>query len=59
MWEYNIIDNASDIQLNRAGREGWELVAVVAIPGFTENAAMNIKAFLKRPVFDKRYIPAV
>lgn len=41
---YDIKDQANDLQ--RLGKEGWELVCVVVVPG------TGVTAYLKRPLGD-------
>lgn len=40
-WEYMVIDDPTETELNKLGAQGWELVAVNGHPYY--------KCFLKRP----------
>ena len=43
-WEYKIVGNVNELELNRLGEQGWELVSVT----FTDSAYVG-NYYFKRP----------
>jgi len=49
-WEYKIVRNPGEGELDKLGVEGWELVSVVAeVEGHADRTSSTIYAYLKRP----------